>query len=403
MPIRRLDDLRPDLGQARAALRERLERLVEEGVFERMRAPVSVHALHLVASLLGEAEAATPSSEFWNRLATAACELCGLRRAVVFLYDEPLRDVHAAGSHGVDLALVADARADMAPVARRALEEDAVLVVQADREDALPRRYVEALALRTVLVAPMSAAGHGYGVLLADRGSDDFAPTDAQKELLWAIGKVAGLATASRLATRQQERAKTLQDRIDLAREIHDGVVQRLFGVSLALSAAGDLPDELRARCRDEVQLALVDLRNAIQRPLGRPSPETTTTLEQELERLARRHPELEVERPGGEEAELAVPARLEPLAQSVLAEAVPNARKHAAPSRIAVCASRGEETLELRVVNDGVVDGAPRAQGIGLRLAAFEALQEGGLLEFGPRPPGTWEVRLTVPLDGDG
>ncbi len=401
MPLRRLDDLQRDLGQARSALRERLERLVEEGVLDRVRAPIPVHALHLVAGLLGEAETARPSSEFWERLAAAACELCGLRRALVLLYDGPLRDVRAVGGHGVDLALFEDVHAGMAPVARRALEEDRVLVVHAEREGVLPARYVELLALRTVLISPMSAAGHGYGVILADRGSEEFVPTEAQRELLWAIGKGAGLATASRLATRQQERAKALQDRIDLAREIHDGVVQRLFGVSLALSASGNLPAAVRERCRDEVQLALVDLRNAIQRPLGRPSPETTTTLEHELRRLARRHPELRVEGDDGRPPE--VPARLEPLAQSVLAEAVRNARKHAEPTWIRVCARRGEETLVLEVANDGVREGAVHGQGLGLRLAAFEALQEGGLLEYGSPRPGAWEVRLTVPVDGDG
>jgi GAF domain-containing protein len=399
LPLRRLDDLHRDLGQRRSALRDRLERLVEEGVLERVRAPFTLHALHLVAGLLGEAESATPSSAFWQRLCAATCELTGLRRAVVLLYDEPLRDVRAVGAHGVDLDLFADVHVEMAPIARRALDEDRVLVVRADLEDALPTDYVELLGLRTVLISPMSAGGRGYGVLLADRGSEDFAPTEGQQELLWSIGKGAALATASRLATRQQERAKALQDSIDLAREIHDGVVQRLFGVSLALSGAGDLPAEVRERCRDELGLALDDLRTAIQRPLGRRSPETGTTLEQDVRRLARRHPELRVDL--GEHP--SVPARLEPLAQSVLAEAVRNARKHADPTRIDVCLRRREDALVLEVANDGARPRPAGAQGLGLRLAAFEAIQEGGLLEYGSPRPGCWEVRLTVPVDDDG
>jgi hypothetical protein len=36
----------------------------------------------------------------------------------------------------------------------------------------------------------------------------------------------------------------------------------------------------------------------------------------------------------------------------------------------------------------------------MGLRLAALEALQAGGIVEFGEREPGTWRVRLAVPLD---
>jgi hypothetical protein len=36
----------------------------------------------------------------------------------------------------------------------------------------------------------------------------------------------------------------------------------------------------------------------------------------------------------------------------------------------------------------------------MGLKLAALEALQFGGIVEFGEREPGKWRVRLAVPLD---
>jgi hypothetical protein len=53
-----------------------------------------------------------------------------------------------------------------------------------------------------------------------------------------------------------------------------------------------------------------------------------------------------------------------------------------------------------LEVVNDGViVEDGPRTAGMGLRLAAFEALEAGGVVEFGPDGTGRWRVRLTVPL----
>ena len=41
-----------------------------------------------------------------------------------------------------------------------------------------------------------------------------------------------------------------------------------------------------------------------------------------------------------------------------------------------------------LEVTNDGV-RGRPRQTGMGLRLAALEALQVGGIVEFGEREPG--------------
>ena len=50
---------------------------------------------------------------------------------------------------------------------------------------------------------------------------------------------------------------------------------------------------------------------------------------------------------------------------------------------------------------NDGVSPGA-RGAGMGLRLAAFEALQHGGMVEFGAPEAGRWRVRLVVPLARD-
>jgi len=93
------------------------------------------------------------------------------------------------------------------------------------------------------------------------------------------------------------------------------------------------------------------------------------------------------------------VPADLEPLGQGVLAEALRNIAKHASPSVVEVALSRDRDTFALEVRNDGVRPGA-RGPGMGLRLAAFDALQHGGVVEFGPRGTGRWRVRLVVPLE---
>ncbi len=55
-------------------------------------------------------------------------------------------------------------------------------------------------------------------------------------------------------------------------------------------------------------------------------------------------------------------------------------------------------DTLVLDVINDGV-RGKVRQSGMGLKLAALEALQLGGIVEFGEREPGLWRVRLAVPV----
>jgi signal transduction histidine kinase len=99
---------------------------------------------------------------------------------------------------------------------------------------------------------------------------------------------------------------------------------------------------------------------------------------------------------------ESSVPADLEPLAQSVLAEALRNIAKHADPTRVEVAVSRDEDEFMLEVRNDGVRGGGGDP-GMGLRLGAFEALQQGGTVEFGPVGDDRWRVRLVVPLAQGG
>jgi signal transduction histidine kinase len=247
----------------------------------------------------------------------------------------------------------------------------------------------------------MAAGGRAVGVILTDRLMSSPPLDEADRSLLWTLGKAAALASVARIFSAQFETARQLEHRIDLAREIHEGVIQRLFGVSMALDGDGELPAEARERCAAETQAALSELRAALQRPLGRTPRATQTTLTAEVQRLSHAHPELKLEL----EASADVPASLEPLAQSVLREAVRNAHKHAQPSHVEVRVRDADGAFLLEVVNDGVTE-SRRQTGMGLRLAALEALQSGGVVEFGERDPGVWQVRLVVPpgeeRDGD-
>jgi signal transduction histidine kinase len=360
---------------------------------------VHADAIEIFAEVLAQTEEEGLADDFYSRLCEGITRCTALRRVVLFRYDSARRRILAAGSFGVDLDLFQGDffTLESAALAREALEQDRVIETAEDLERRLPAGYVARLQARTVVCSPISARGRWLGAILGDRGGDGPALSDAEREVLWSFGKMAALASMARAATRQHERAVALEQRIDLAREVHEGVVQRLFGVSLALSGEQLFDEQTRRRCAEEVQLALGDLRTAMQRPLGRSLAATNTTLGEEIERLRHEYPELGISLDG--DTQPALPAALEPLAQSVLAEAIRNAHKHAHATRVGVRTHCADGTFVLEVTNDGVAESTGSA-GMGLRLAGFEALQAGGLLEFGAREGDRWQVRLVVPYE---
>jgi signal transduction histidine kinase len=316
---------------------------------------------------------------------------------VIFRYDDASRRVRAAGAYGIDLAQFKDAymTVESAPFAATALAEDRVIEVRPPEEHHIAPEFAQLVGARPLVYVPIAAGNRWPGVILAEPNPAAPPLDDERRDLLWTLGKTLALASMARIATFHGERARQLEDRIDLARDIHDRVIQRLFGVSLALSSP--LDDAARQRCADEVQTALGDLRAALQRPLGRAPRATGTTLAAELERLSIEHPDLGL-RIVGEIPP--VPEELEPLAQSVLTEAVRNVHKHAVAETTDVRVRLEDGLFIMEITNDGVTGRRRGAgpPGMGLRLAALEAIHVGGVLDFGPRDRRTWQVRLAVP-----
>jgi signal transduction histidine kinase len=360
--------------------------------------------LDVIVELLAELDREVEPSggAFYDRLCSALCRVASMRRAGLLLYDDARKLVIPVGSHGIRPELLANVYGTLeeTPIAQVALAEDRVVEIEGDLARWVPERYAGFEGVTSLTCTPVAAGGRWLGVIFADRGGGRFTLTPTERDSMWTLGRTAALAASVRIATSQQVRARALQSRIDLARDIHERVVQRLFGVSLVLGSELPLSDEARQRCADEMQAALADLREAITRPLAPPSIDTGATLEEELARLDRHYKDLPLELDW--ESGVAVPAAVEPLAQSVLAEALRNARKHARPTSVRVQVGKVDGLFVLEVRNDGLED-APRAArgtGMGLRLAAAEALQLGGVIEFGAEGREEWRVRLVVPMD---
>ena len=209
--------------------------------------------------LLGVGEGSPPDA-FFSSLCEAICHLTAMRRAVLFRYDSDHRRVRAVGAHGIELERFAElfVTIDSVPVARRALSRDRVLEVLGTADFDVPSSLREPFEDALIVCTPMAAARRYVGVVLSERDAAAPPMGEDERNLLWTLGKAIAMASVAREVTASDERSRQLQQRIDLAREIHDGVVQRLFGVSLALSQPQPLdrrdPAALRRRGADRAR-----------------------------------------------------------------------------------------------------------------------------------------------------
>jgi signal transduction histidine kinase len=359
----------------------------------------SAETVDVLVELLAEIDAAAETDDFYDRVCEGLCRLTSMERAGLFLYDRTLRTVRAVGSAGVDPDLLegVEGTLEETPVAQRALASDSVVEVSEALEREVPARYARFAGITTLTCTPVSASGRWFGVIFADRGGGRFELTDEERGSMWTLGKLAALAASVERATNQREGARRLSERIALIQQIHERVVQRLFGLLLALGSEDPLPAAQRAMCHDEVREVLHELRTALGSSLAPPVKRSGASVRQITERVSAYQEGLAVHWEEGVE----VPAHIEPLAQSVLLEALRNADKHAKPGSVTIIVERSDGTFVLEVINDGV--GPPgMGTGLGLRMASLEALEHDGIVEFGPVPPDRWHVRLVVPTDDE-
>src|SRR5918995_2743123 len=366
---------------------------------------LSAEALDVVVQLLFELDEERELDDFYDRICEGVCRQTSMERAVLFLYDAERKLVLPAGSHGVYREFIAHGYGTLeeTPIAQRALAEDRV-VETTDLANDVPARYSNLPGVTKLTCTPVAAAGRWLGVIFADRDGAPFELTDVERSTMHALGRTAALASHVREVTRQLERGKRLSERIALARDVHERVTQRLFGVSLALGSDRPLASEDRERCAAEIEAALGDLREALIGSAGRSAMEVQEgTLRSELGRLGRQYKRLPLRVDWREGVE--VPEKLEPLAISILNEALRNAEKHAEPSEVSVNIDGPDGAFVMEVRNDGLksADGDNESGSrMGLRLASYEALQRGGMLEYGreeeqwrggPGLPGGWRA----------
>lgn len=256
-------------------------------------------------------------------------------------------------------------------------------------------------SLLTAVPIPSEREPAGALVAASPAGSFD----DEHLRALETVASQIPLALELSAVRADRDRLLLSSDRERIARDLHDLVIQRLFGAGLRLQGVIGMIDNPRAAERvssavDDLDATIREIRTAIF-ALEAPS-ETATTVRDEVvqaveaarERLGC---EPSVSFQGSTGPELPSDVRTEMLA--VLREALSNVSRHAHATSVDVMLSVADE-LRLVVTDDGVGIGTP-ARRSGLANAEQRAERFGGYLEVTSPPSGgtrlTWVVPLTT------
>ena len=223
---------------------------------------------------------------------------------------------------------------------------------------------------------------------------------------LRGYSKVTRDITESRRLREELGRLAILDDRERIGRELHDGVIQSLFGVGMSLQATGltatspELAERID-RAVIEIDSAIRDLRNYI---FGlRPGLLADRQLDQAIRRLAD-HASEESELTVVSEVDPALAARLSPIAGDVVQlvrEALSNVSRHAGPGTCRVTLAMEDGAAILAIVDDGrgfEVD-VPGAGGQGLSNLRERVTGLGGSLEIRSKTGEGTSVRMQLPL----
>jgi signal transduction histidine kinase len=125
------------------------------------------------------------------------------------------------------------------------------------------REAVVQAGFRQMACIPLLAGEDLMGVLsVATRSADPF--DDRNIELLAAVGNWAGLAIENARLHANARRFAVLEERDRIGMDLHDGIIQSIYGVGLALESASHAMDEDPREAKERIQRAIDDLNQAI-------------------------------------------------------------------------------------------------------------------------------------------
>ncbi len=261
-----------------------------------------------------------------------------------------------------------------------------------------------------LLTVPVMIKGHGIGVLTAINGSSRRFSSD-QVALMAVLGAFAGTATENARLHDRSENSLLAEERGRIAKEMHDGLSQSLFSVTLELDVCRkrvrDHPADVVTRL-DHAQAVLVRSLTELRRYIYdlRPINLDKLGLVGAIGLRAR-----EIAEAGGlslrvyaDGQERSLRPGVEACLYRVAQEAVSNIVKHARATRAVLVVTYRPGSAGLCITDDGcgfdvakALRGVDREESIGLRSMRERARAEGGTLGVHSDAEGT-VVKVEIP-----
>jgi signal transduction histidine kinase len=261
--------------------------------------------------------------------------------------------------------------------------------------------------LGPMMAVPLISAGRAEGVLLVARRADGIRFTASDLEMAADFAGQASLAVELARARASEQRMLLLEDRGRIARDLHDHVIQQLFGTGLELqSVAGSIesPVERERILRSVTNLdtAVTQIRTVIFALSARQDPHDSVRhriidLANDLASRLRKSPTVAFSGP----VDLMVTGDLAEDVVAVTREGLSNAARHARAEQTGVTLDVLNGMLHLTIFDDGggITDTSRRS---GLANLEARATARGGSFVVDTGAGGT-RLRWSVPIDGDG
>ena len=262
--------------------------------------------------------------------------------------------------------------------------------------------------MRSFLGVPILWRGASVGNLYLTEKLEGVEFSADDEEALLTLAAQAAIAIENARLYAQAENVSVLEERHRIGMDLHDGAIQSLYGLGLLIEGAAEgieseptMTREALGRAVDRLNATIADLRSYVLglRPIrgsDRPLHESLPTLAEQVGANALLDMRVDID----PESEALLDRTRSEAVFYVASDALGNVARHARARHASVRLFRGDDSVLLEIVDDGVgFDPARPGEGFGLRNMRARAFTVGGRLDVVAAPAEGTQVRLYLPI----